>query len=399
MTGVVKNNISIIVFLLLATLLFGCRPDYKLPADHLRTHLPGDPATLNPMTSSDGYASYINSLLFDALIDQDPDTLEIIPHIATHWDISEDKKTYTFYLRKDVTWHDGHPYTAEDIVYSYNHVFMNPELNAPVLKSYYKDIKRVYKKDDYTVVFEYNTIYYRALLMCGAFPVVPKHIVSQYEDFDASPFSRHPIGNGPYKFKEWVTNSRVVIERNEDYWGKKPHIRVVEFRVVADSAIALQILKKGELDYFGLTAIQWARQTGSKKFNELFQIIKHPSKGYSFLGWNNDNEFFSDVRVRHAMTHLLDRQKINEKMYFGLGMVVTGPFYPYGTQYNTEVQPLKYDVLKAKELLSQAGWRDSDGDGFIDKGGKKFEFTYLFPGSKTGERLGTIYKEQLKKAE
>jgi peptide/nickel transport system substrate-binding protein len=398
MTGVVKYKIDILIFLLLAVFLFGCQPDYKMPDDHIRIRIASDPATLNPITSSDSYASQINNYIFDSLIKLDKETLEIKPHIATHWDISEDKKIYTFYLRKDVTWQDGQPFTAEDIVYTYNNVFMNPELKAPALKSYYKDIKRVYKKDEYTVVFEYDKIYFRALLMCGAFPTVPKHIVSQYKDFDASPFSRHPIGNGPYKFKEWVTNGRIVLELNENYWGKKPAIRVIDFRVIADSAIALQILKKGELDLFGLSSIQWARQTESKKFKEQFQVIMYPSKGYSFLGWKNDHPFFSDVRVRHAMTHLIDRQKINEKMYFGLGIVVTGPFYPYSKQYNQDVKPLKYDLEKAKELLSEAGWRDSDGDGILDKDGKKFEFTFLFPGSKTGERLGTIYKEQLKKA-
>ena len=276
---------------------------------------------------------------------------------------------------------------------------MNPDLKAPHLKSYYRDVKRVYKVDDYTVRFEYTKKYFRGIVMCGGFPVVPKHIVSQYKDFDASPYSRHPIGTGPYKFHSWTTNSRLKLVRNEDYWGPKPEIRVIEFKVVADRAIALQILKKGELDVSGLSILQWARQTRTEKFRNKFQIRMYPSTGYSFIGWNNESPIFKDVRVRQAMTHLLDREKINEKLNFGISTIVTGPFFPKGKQYNSSIKPLNYDILKAKKLLKEAGWIDSDGDGHLDKDGKKFEFTYLFAaGSKPAERVGTIYKEQLKRA-
>ena len=145
-----------LVFFFIALGVVNCGGNYSIPNDHIRIHLDADPATLNPMTATDAYASMINNYIFDTLIEQDKDTLDWIPNIATHWDISKDKKVYTFYLRKDVKWHDGKPFTAEDVVYSFNQVFMNPDLKAPHLKSYYRDVKRVYKVDDYTVRFEYT---------------------------------------------------------------------------------------------------------------------------------------------------------------------------------------------------------------------------------------------------
>lgn len=377
--------------------LLACRPTHEVPRDLIRIQMGADPPTLNLITSTDAYAAMIDNYIFDSLIERDYDTLEFKPKLATHWTISPDKKTYTFYLRKDVTWHDGHPFTADDVVYSY-HVIKNPNTNAPHLKVYYQSMDSVTKIDDYTVQFHYNEIYFLGLSICGTMPVVPKHLVEKYQDFEAGDFSRHPIGTGPYKFESWQTNSKILLTRNEDYWGEKPEIRTIEFKIISDASIAFQILKKGDLDYSGLTSIQWARQTQSKKFDQMFYKLAYADPGYTYIAWNNGNAIFQDPRVRRAMTHLVDRKKIVDKIYFGLGKIIVGCFFPSSKQYNTTIQPLEFDPGKARQILKEAGWTDTDGDGVLDKDGKVFEFNFLYPASaKVHERIATILKEDLSK--
>lgn len=385
-------------FILIFIFIFSCRSSYQIPPDVIRIFMGQEPPTLNPITSADAYAASIQGYVFDSLIERDNDTFEFKPKIAERWEVSDDKKTYTFYLRKDVTWHDGKPMTADDVVFSYN-LLMDPKTNAPALKVYYQDIDNVKKLDDYTVEFHYSKIYFLGLSICGYVPIVPKHIVEKYPDFEASDFSRHPVGNGPYVFKEWRTGNKIVLVRNENYWGEKPEIRVIEFKLIADPDIGLQVLKKGELDYYSLTSVQWAKQTNSEKFSKMFYKFAYPSPGYGFVGWNNEHPIFSDPRVRRAMTHMIDLETVVKKLYFGLGKIVNGTFFPYSKQYNTQIEPHGYNPAKAREILAEVGWKDSDGDGILDKNGKNFEFTFLYPsGNNARERMLTILKEDLRKA-
>lgn len=376
-------------------LMMSCVSEYQVPADKIRIRLGAEPPSLNRITAQDAYASEVNGYLYDSLIQRNRDTLEWEPKIASRWEVSEDKKTYTFYLRQDVKWHDGTPVTAADVVFSYN-LIMNPKVQAAHWRGYYQDIESVKEINPYTVQFKYKKIYFLALSFCGGIPMVPKHLVSQYEDFEASPFSRNPVGNGPFKFKKWVTNTKIILERNEEYWGEKPEIKTIEYKIIPDAAIGLQVLKKGLLDFYELTSIQWTKQTGSEKFNKMFRKIGYPSPGYSYIGWNNDHPIFKNAKVRRAMTHMVNRKKMNEKLNFGLGKIVVGPFFPFGKQYNKDIKPFKYDPNRSKELLKEAGWTDTDGDGLLDKDNKPFRFTFLYPSaSKNTERISTILKEEL----
>lgn len=384
------------ILVFLALCVGACGGVYEVPADKVRVHIGAEPGTLNPILATDAYASQINGYLFDSLLDRDRDTLEFIPKIAKSWEISDDKKTFTFYMRDDVTWHDGKPVTADDVVYTFN-LIMDEKTNAPHLKVYYQDVESVKKIDDYTVQFRYKEVYFLALSFCGGMTILPKHIVSQYKDFEGSEYSRHPVGNGPYKFKRWSTNAKIILERNEEYWDQKPEIKILEFKIIPDAAIGMQVLKKGELDVFSLSSIQWAKQTESSKFAENFYKLAYASPGYSYIGWNNNHTIFKDPRVRQAMTHLIDRKKINQKLDFGLGLIVTGPFFPFSKQYNKSLPPRDYDVKLARALLKEAGWEDHNGDGFLDKDGEVFKFDFLYPSaSKASERIATILKEELR---
>jgi len=375
-----------------------CRAeDAPVYGDWLVYHLSAEPATLNPITSSDAYASRIDGFIYESLLKRDEQTLELVPVLAESWEISQDRLTYTFHLKKDVKWQDGRPFTAKDILFSYERI-QDPAVDAAHLRNYYRDIQELEILDDYTVRFRYRIPYFRALEFCGGLPVVPAHLFSEDEDFNRHSIGRSPLGTGPYRFDHWDTAKEIVLVRNENYWGKKPRLERIVFKIISDSTVALQVLKRGQLDVMGLRPVQWVKQTRGKRFEANFQKLKYYLPSYSYIGWNLRSPLFKDARVRRAMTLLVDREAILHEILFGLGTVVTGNFYVNSPDYNAAVEPYPYDPSKAVELLGEAGWEDRDGDGILDREGKPFSFEFLISaGSKFAEQLSTILQENLKK--
>jgi peptide/nickel transport system substrate-binding protein len=355
-----------------------------------------EPATLNPITATDAYESLINGFVYESLLTLDNQTLEHIPELAESWSVSEDKKRYTFVLKEGLHWQDGEPLTTEDVLYTFARA-MDPEVDAPHLRNYYKDITDIEVLDDRTVRFTYSFPYFKALDMIGGLNIIPKHVFTK-EDFNTHPAGRAPMGSGPYRFKKWETGKEIVLERYPEYWGKTHYIQRIVFRIITDETVALQVLKKGEIDYMGLQPIQWERQTNTPQFKDAFKKIRYPSLGYSYIGWNNQKDLFRDKRVRRAMTMLMDRESFVKNIWYGLGSVITGSFFIGSPDYDKSIEPWPYDPDAAVKLLAEAGWTDSDGDGILDKDGKafRFEFTYS-SGSTTGEKIATMLQESLAK--
>jgi len=365
--------------------------------DWLIYHLGSEPATLNPITARDAYESRINgNNIYESLVKRDNKSLEIVPQLAESWEISEDKLTFTFKIKKDIKWHDGKPFSSADVVFSFDKI-MDPKVDSAQLKGYYQEIQKVEALDDYTVKFTYARPYFLALEFCGGMPIVPKHIFEK-GDFNKNPAGRHPIGTGPYKFSKWETGRQVVLVKNNEYWGEKPKINKIVFKIINDSNVAFQVLRKGELDFAGLTPIQWEKQSKTKKFEKIFDKYAYFRPNYSYIGWNLDRPFFSDKRVRKAMTHLVDKDLILEKILYNLGATVTNPFYIKSKEYDNTIKPIEFSPDKAKSLLNESGWIDSDSDGIRDKNGLRFEFEFLVPnGSDTSEKISTILKEEMDK--
>jgi len=363
--------------------------------DWLIYHIGAEPGTLNPIVATDAYESVINGgNIYETLIERDNATLELKPLLAESWEISEDKLTYTFKIRQGIKWHDGAPFTSADVVFSYKTI-MDPKVDAPQLRSYYQEIRDVEAIDDYTVKFTYARPYFLALEFCGGMPIVPKHIFEK-GDFNTNPAGRKPVGTGPFKFVKWTTGREVVLEKNPDYWGEKPHLNRIVFRIITDSSVALQVLKRQELDVASLTPIQWEKQTNSPDFEKHFDKFSYFTPNYSYIGWNSKRPFFADKRVRTALTHLVNRELILDKVMYGLGAIVTNPFYINSPEYDKSIEPIPYDPAAARKLLEEAGWVDHDNDGIRDKDGVKFSFEFLIPGgSETGEKIATILKEEL----
>ena len=365
--------------------------------DWLLTRLPAEMDHLNPYTISDAYASGINSLIFDGLLDRNNETLEMEPNLAEAWEISEDKLEYTFYLREELIFSDGEPLTAHDVKFSFD-TMMNPEHDTAFMRNYYKDVTDCEVIDERTVRFTCSIPYFRHLVMLGAFEIIPEHIYGE-GDFNNHPNNRRPIGSGPYVFERWDTGQQVVLARNERYWGEKPHILKRVYKIISDENAAFQVLSRGNLDNMNLSAEQWVNRANTARFEAQFNKFAFYAPSYSYIGWNSRRPQFSDRRVRRALTMLLDREEIAEHIYYGLAIPVTGNFFIDSPEYNQDITPVPFDPAQAIELLEEAGWKDTTGDGVRDKDGVAFRFELLIvSASVQAEQIATVFQEQLRRA-
>ncbi len=389
----------LVSFLLLFAVI-SCRPAEQIRRETtLYLNLDNDPITFNPLVAEDAYSNMINSKIHEGLLRRDAETLEFRGALAESWEIAKDHLTYTFRLRKNARFHDGHPVTSKDVLYSYKKL-MDPKTPNPFMKVYYQDVDSVRAPDEYTVVFKMKKPYFKSIDFLGGFDILPEHLFSREADFINNIYSmKTPVGAGPYKLKEWKTGQRVVLDLNEDYHGTKPEIKQYYYRIIKNEAVALQALKKRDIDMLNLKPFQWTRQTNSENFKRHFQKIKYIGSGYRYVGYNTRRPPFDDVRTRRAMTMLMNRTKILEALMENLGVEVTGPFNVSGLQYDPTIKPLPYDRAGARKLLAESGWRDSDGDGILDRNGRPFRFELLIPAAAPFyEQFAAIIKEDLKEA-
>jgi len=378
-------------------LLSACRPNASRDPLRLVYCIRAEPANLNPITYTDSASFTVISLIYDSLLERDGDTLEWKPLLADRWEVSDDHLTYTFHLRSDAYWHDGVQITADDVVFTFNTI-MNPAVDAASKRAYYKDVASVEKVDDSTIRFTYKYPYYQALSVLASIRPIPKHIFEGAKDFGSAASARSGIiGSGPFVFVKWETGEQILLKRNENYFNGRVGLKEISFRIVPDGRTAMRLLKKGEIDLMELSPTEWMRQTNSARFLSHFDKYKYYMPAIIYIGWNNKNRLFADARVRRALTMLIDREKIKERLYFGLAESVISDVYKYLPEYNTSIKPYPYDPNGAALLLGEAGWRDTDGDGLLDKDGVPFRFTLMVPTSKTADNISNILREDFKK--
>jgi peptide/nickel transport system substrate-binding protein len=388
----------LIILLMTINGLLNCQAMKKKHKDPftLTLHMGTDPITLNPILAEDAYSATVSGRIYDSLIERDNVTLQWKGMLASNWDVSNDHLKYTFYLRKNIKFHDGVGLTARDVIFTYQKI-MEPSTPNPSMKVYFQNILRVHLDNAYKVTFFLKEPYYQTLSHIGGFPILPEHIFANVKDFVNNEYNfRKPVGTGAYRFSSWVTRQKVVLERNEDYWREKPSIKKIEYKIIEDSSVALQALKKKELDMLNLTPFQWTKQTESEKFKNNFEKYKYISMGYRYIGYNTRRFPFQDKRVRIAMVHLIDREKILQKILQNLAVITTGNFWVDSPQYNHALKPREYEPRKALELLKEAGFLDNDKDGLLDDGKRKLSFELLIPsGAEFYQRFAAIVKEDM----
>jgi len=358
----------------------------------------GDISGLIPSLTSDASSHEIGGLIYDGLVRQDKD-FNTVGAIAEAWTFSKDCLELNFKLRRDVKWHDGHPVTADDVLFTYKSM-INPKTPAP-FKEGYLLVKDAEALDPYTVRVTYAKPYARALETWSDY-VLPKHLLERYAaegKLRESPQNRHPIGTGAYRFQEWRTGEKVVLLANPDYYEGRPYIGRLVYRVIPSQATIFLELKAKGVDYVRtLTAFQYARQTDYPAFRKAYNKFKYPSAFYTFLGFNLKDARFADRRVRRAFAHAINKRELIDGVVLGLAREANGPIRPGTWAYTDEVKRYEYDPEKAKALLAEAGWMDRDGDGIVDdKDGKPFAFTILTnQGNDERKKLAEIIQQRLK---
>ncbi len=351
----------------------------------------GDASTLLPPLASDATSHGIAGLIYNGLVKYDGD-LNLVGDLAESWEISPDNLTITFKLRKGVRWHDGRPFTAQDVLFTYR-VMVDPKTPTAYAGDY-QQVKQAEAPDDYTFRVTYARPFAPALASWGL-AILPRHLL-EGQDITQSPLGRAPVGTGPFRFKEWRAGERLVLTANPDYFAGRPYLDSYVYLIKPDLSTMFMELKAGNLDRMNLTPLQFRRQTAYPKFERLYQKYRYVAFSYVYLGYNLEDPRFADRRVRQALTHAINRQEIIQGVLLGLGQEATGPYKPGTWFYNPDVPRFPYDPERARKLLAAAGWRPN-AQGILEKDGRPFEFTILTnQGNTIREQAAQIIQRRLR---
>lgn len=380
----------LIFFLLLGINIFFVSSRSPQKVNQLIISSIGDASFLNPVLSQDSASSEINSLVFNGLIKYDRELKNFVGDLAESWKVESGREPkITFFLRKGVLWHDGVEFTSHDVKFTYDKI-MDEKTNT-VRRSSYELVKKAEVLDRYTFRVTYREPFSPGL-ETWSIGIIPKHILEK-EDINTSSFNRRPIGTGPFRFVEWVSDEKIVLEANPKYFEGRPNLDRVIYRIIPETALSeMEILTKG-VDYSGLFPYQFQRISEVP----FLKTYSQPSLGYTYIGYNLKNELFKDKRIRHALTHAINREEIVQYVLNGYGTVASGPFPNHLWYSNPNVKPLAFDPERSKKLLYEAGWKDSNGDGILDRNGKTFSFTLITnSGNDTRRDIGVIVQRQLR---
>ncbi len=358
--------------------------------------IPGDVSNFNPLLVADGTSQTIADFCRERLggIDRDG---KWVGALATEYKVSEDGLTYTFTLRKGVKWADGKPFTADDVVFTYN-LIMNPDAGCPVRARLLiggKPLKWE-KVDDYTVKMVVPEKIATSMESLISFYPVPKHLLESVapKDLKTCAYSQNPVLTGPFKLAEYKTGEYVKLVRNDSYWGGKPYLDQVVIRIIPDEAAAVVALESGQIDVSGVSP-----ETAKRlKSGDKVAVYTGAGSGVTFLNLNNKVFPFDDPKVRQAMNHAVNRDEICSKLYLGFATPAYSFMVPRDLYYDASVvTKYAFDLEKAKALLSEAGFK-AGANGILEKGGKKLEFEVQYlQGSVITEQMLLLIQSDLAK--
>ena len=358
--------------------------------------LDGDIATLNPICATSKNDRLVDYFVFWPLLHLDANLLPA-PGIAEKWEISPDGKRYTFHINPKATFSDGTPVKASDVLFTVKKI-VDPASEAAQLAGGFDLFDAANSKviDDHTVVLAFREILASQQFQFNQVMVIPEHVYG-HGDFKGGWMSSG-VGAGPYRIVRRIPGNEIVLERREDFWGPKPPLQSVVFKVINDANTAWAAMKRGDIDETNISSDVWFMESRKPELQRTIDFRRFYTLSYNFLAWSCRNPIFADKRVRRAMAMCIDLQSVINNLYHGTARAMNGPFTPDEWAYNPDVPVVQYNPQDAQRMLASVGWLDTDHDGVLDKGGKPFKFDMLInSGSATALPFAVPLQQELKK--
>ena len=434
---------SVVMACIMSLVLTGCAGDAgpTQPPDQIDTEPVsggvfleaklGDATYINPVLTAESVGGTLVEYIFESLITVDAAS-KVVPQLALDYDVSPDQLTWTFTLREDVTWHDGAPFTAQDVKFTFDSMLhpmytgpyrgnfaglrgvqeMDGELAAIAAQaqeeeispeeaadlqierySQWLELDAVFTPDPYTVVLQLDEPFAPFLLYCGGIGILPQHLLedSQGAAMEEHPFNREPVGTGRFRFKEWQAGEYISLTRNDAWWGSPgPYVDEIVIKVIPDWNVLEIALETGELD-LGVVQHENAQRIEEQ---EHLSLHEYPRFTYTFMGLNMNNPLFQDKAVRQAMAYAIDQQAMVDEIFAGRGTVASTHASPARWDYNPDVRTYPHDPDKARQILTDAGWEWSEDDGWM-RDGEKLAFTLYTHQQQQREAAVVVIQEDL----
>jgi peptide/nickel transport system substrate-binding protein len=321
-----------------------------LYASSLELSISSYPSRLNPLLATDSASGEISSWVFNGLLKYDKHG-KIIADLAENF-YFEDNLTLIVKLKKNITWHDGQAFNADDVLFTFE-TLRSPDIFTPYTSGF-RNVDKVIKINDYTLKITHTKPYFKALetWMMG---IIPKHLLENEKDLMTATFNQHPIGTGSYKIDGFEVSKDIFLEANPSYFEHRANIQTLNYHYVQDPSTEFLMLKGTQLDLGSLTPMQIERQI-TPKFKQFYNIIEQPSRSYTYLGFNLERPPFDNPKVREAISLAIDRQELVDILFFGHGKVCHGPFLEGAVGFNKNITSPKHDINKSQAILKSLGY-------------------------------------------
>ena len=356
--------------------LAGCGGDTeRASGDRLVYGALTEPHSLHPLIGTDSASTEVQSLIYNALVCVNGDK-EIAGDLAESWTVSNGGKVYTFRLKDGITWHDGQPFTADDVVFTFG--MAKDKRIGYIDARELANIKRV-TRDGREVTFRLAKADSAFLARVASLPILPKHIWQSVVNLREEAPRITPIGTGPYRFVEWKKAQYLRFTANDSYHKGAPHVKTLFYKIVPDSNVLAMQLRRGEVDVCHLDFS--AKQLLAK--DKSVRVSESAGQAYTYIALNHAKDIFADQRVRRAMVSAFERQAVIDNVLGGGAYIAIADLPP--TSLAQSAQPVSYDTNEADRLLTEAGWVRGEDD-IREKDGTKLAFRLLV--SNKNKRLG-----------
>jgi peptide/nickel transport system substrate-binding protein len=375
-------NVKILTFFFMLSsfpLLLSCADKTPpKPKRSLTVGIESNPISLDPRMAVDAVSSQIIQVIFSSLVKKD-ESSNLVPDLAEDWEMP-DEQTYIFHLKKDITFHNGAPLSAEDVKYTFDSIG-DPALKSPKRENLEK-IDSIEVLDPNTIKFHLSEPF-APFLVNMTIGIVPKDAAKKAgEDFGA-----HPVGCGPFKFSSWKQDQEVRLTGFKKCFSGHPKLKELIFKIVPEDTVRVLELEKGSVQLIQNLIPPDLLPRLEKKIN----IIKEPGSTYAYMGFNTEDAILGKLPVRQAIAYAIDRESIIEHILGSLARPAKGMLSPSNWAYEDEVETYNYHPEKAKYLLDKAGYPDPDQDGPVER----FSLTYKTSQNEQSRRVAEVIQQQL----